>query len=133
VSVTGSAETAKAIQASRDVRPVKFEGGGCNWSYVDDGYSDAELGKIAARLTYSKLGLGSHKCTSLHGIAASKATLDRIEPMIKREMAEWRAADPRAAKPDETKIVSPSWKGGRWRRGSTPRTRRCAIRSSLGA
>ena len=65
----------------RGVRPVKFEGGGCNWSWVDDGFSDEELKKIAARLAYSKLGLGSHKCTSLHGIAASKATLDRIEPL----------------------------------------------------
>jgi aldehyde dehydrogenase (NAD+) len=107
VSVTGSAETAKAIQAGRDVRPVKFEGGGCNWAFIDDGYNDEELGKIAARLTYSKLGLGSHKCTSLHGIAASKATLDRIEPMLKKEFGEFKTTDPRAAKPDETKIVSP--------------------------
>ncbi len=107
VSVTGSAETAKNIQASRDVRPVKFEGGGCNWAYIDDGYTDEDLGKIAVRLTYSKLGLGSHKCTSLHGIAASKGTLDRIEPMIKKEMGEWKAADPRAAKPGDTKVVSP--------------------------
>jgi acyl-CoA reductase-like NAD-dependent aldehyde dehydrogenase len=107
VSLTGSAETAKTIQSGRDVRPVKFEGGGCNWAYVDDGYSDEDLTKIAVRLTYSKLGMGSHKCTSLHGIAASKGTLDRLEPMIKREMAEWKATDPRAAKPGETKIVSP--------------------------
>jgi len=107
VSVTGSAETAKVIQAGRDVRPVKFEGGGCNWAFVDDGYSDAELQKIAARLAYSKLGLGSHKCTSLHGIAASKATLDRIEPMVKAEMALFKSTDPRAAAPNETKIVSP--------------------------
>jgi aldehyde dehydrogenase (NAD+) len=107
VSVTGSAETAKNIQAGRDVRPVKFEGGGCNWAFIDDGYSDEDLGKIAARLTYSKLGLGSHKCTTLHGIAASSATLDRIEPMIKREMAEWKVTDPRAAASSETKVVSP--------------------------
>ncbi len=107
VSLTGSAETAKTIQASRDVRPVKFEGGGCNWAFVDDGYSDEDLEKIAVRLTYSKLGLGSHKCTSLHGIAASKGTLDRIEPLIKRAMGEWRAADPRLVNADETKIVSP--------------------------
>src|SRR3984885_11754476 len=60
VSVTGSVETAKAIQARRGVRPVRFEGGGCNWSWVDDGFSDDELGRIAARLAYSKLGLGSH-------------------------------------------------------------------------
>jgi acyl-CoA reductase-like NAD-dependent aldehyde dehydrogenase len=106
VSVTGSAETAKNIQAGRDVRPVKFEGGGCNWAFIDDGYTDEELNRIAVRLTYSKLGLGSHKCTSLHGIAASKATLDRIEPMVKKEMGEWKAADPRS--PDAaTKTVSP--------------------------
>src|SRR5262249_30192560 len=42
VSVTGSAETAKAIQSGRDVRPVKFEGGGCNWAFIDDGYGDDE-------------------------------------------------------------------------------------------
>ncbi len=107
VSVTGSAETAKAIQAARGVRPVRFEGGGCNWAWIDDGFSDDELRRIAARLAYSKLGLGSHKCTTLHGIAASRATLDRIEPMVVAEMKSWKVADPRAAGPDETKIVSP--------------------------
>ncbi len=107
VSVTGSAETAKTLQAGRGVRPVKFEGGGCNWAYVDDGYSDADLGKIAARLTYSKLGFGSHKCTSLHGITASKATLDRIEPMLAKEFAAFEVKDPRGAGPTETKVVSP--------------------------
>lgn len=107
VSVTGSAETAKKIQSARGVRPVKFEGGGCNWAFIDDGYTDAELGKIAARLAYSKLGLGSHKCTSLHGVAASAATLDRIEPMLAREMKEFAVEDPRGAAPEETKVVSP--------------------------
>jgi acyl-CoA reductase-like NAD-dependent aldehyde dehydrogenase len=107
VSVTGSAETAKNIQGSRGVRPVKFEGGGCNWSWIDDGYSDAELKKIAVRLAYSKLGMGSHKCTGLHGIAASKATLDRIEPMLAEEMKTWKCVDPREAPASETKIVSP--------------------------
>ncbi len=107
VSVTGSAETAKNIQAGRDVRPVKFEGGGCNWAFIDDGYSDEDLNKIAVRLTYSKLGMGSHKCTSLHGIAASKATLDRVEPLIAKEMKAWRSTDPRATPAEETKVVSP--------------------------
>jgi acyl-CoA reductase-like NAD-dependent aldehyde dehydrogenase len=107
VSLTGSAETAKTIQAARGVRPVRFEGGGCNWAWLDDGYSDDELKKIAVRLAYSKLGLGSHKCTSLHGIAASARTLDRIEPMIVAEMRTWKVADPRVAAPAETKIVSP--------------------------
>jgi alpha-ketoglutaric semialdehyde dehydrogenase len=107
VSVTGSAETAKAIQAKRGVRPVKFEGGGCNWSWIDDGFSDEELKRIALRLSYSKLGLGSHKCTSLHGIAASRATLDKIEPMIVAEMKTWKVADPRATPASETKIVGP--------------------------
>ena len=107
VSVTGSAETAKKIQAARGVRPVKFEGGGCNWAYVDDGYSDVELDKIATRLAYSKLGLGSHKCTTLHGIAASAATLDRLEPRIVKEIASYAVKDPRAAAKDDTKVVSP--------------------------
>ncbi|MGH7328101.1 MAG: aldehyde dehydrogenase family protein, partial [Polyangiaceae bacterium] len=107
VSVTGSAETAKKIQASRGVRPVKFEGGGCNWAYVDDGYSDTELDKIAARLAYSKLGLGSHKCTTLHGIAASAVTLDRLEPRIVKEMASFAVKDPRLTPKEETKVVSP--------------------------
>jgi acyl-CoA reductase-like NAD-dependent aldehyde dehydrogenase len=107
VSVTGSAETAKALQAARGVRPVKFEGGGCNWSWIDDGFSDDELEKIAVRLAYSKLGLGSHKCTSLHGVAASRATLDRVEPLIVEEMKAWRVADPRALPAGQTKIVGP--------------------------
>jgi acyl-CoA reductase-like NAD-dependent aldehyde dehydrogenase len=107
VSVTGSAETAKIIQAARGVRPVKFEGGGCNWAYIDDGYTDTELGKIAARLTYSKLGFGSHKCTSLHGIAATASTLDRLEPMLAKEFATFSVKDPRSARSDETRVVSP--------------------------
>jgi len=107
VSVTGSVETAKVLQAMRGVRPVRFEGGGCNWSWIDDGFSDDDLRGMAARLAYSKLGLGSHKCTSLHGIAASRATLDRIEPMIVTEMRTWRVGDPRAAAPGDTKVVSP--------------------------
>ncbi len=107
VSVTGSAETAKAIQARRGVRPVRFEGGGCNWSWIDDGFTDAELQRIATRLAYSKLGLGSHKCTTLHGIAAARATLDRLEPMVVAEMKTWKSVDPRSAGPGETKIVSP--------------------------
>ena len=107
VSVTGSAETAKNIQSGRGVRPVKFEGGGCNWAFIDDGYTDEELNRIAVRLSYSKLGLGSHKCTSLHGIAASKGTLDRIEPMLKKEFGSFQAKDPRLTPPEETKVVSP--------------------------
>jgi acyl-CoA reductase-like NAD-dependent aldehyde dehydrogenase len=107
VSVTGSAETAKTIQAARGVRPVRFEGGGCNWAWIDDGFSDDELERIAVRLAYSKLGLGGHKCTTLHGVAASAETLDRIEPRIVVEMRAWSVADPRAAAPGETKIVSP--------------------------
>jgi acyl-CoA reductase-like NAD-dependent aldehyde dehydrogenase len=107
VSVTGSAETAKIIQAGRGVRPVKFEGGGCNWAYVDDGYSDTEIAKIATRLAYSKLGFGSHKCTSLHGIAASAKTLDRIEPLLAKEFATFSVKDPRTAGPEETRVLSP--------------------------
>jgi acyl-CoA reductase-like NAD-dependent aldehyde dehydrogenase len=107
VSVTGSVETAKKLQAKRGVRPVRFEGGGCNWAFVDNGFSDDDLDKIAARLAYSKLGLGSHKCTTLHGIAASRETLERIEPRIVAEMRSWKMADPRAAAASETKIVSP--------------------------
>jgi acyl-CoA reductase-like NAD-dependent aldehyde dehydrogenase len=107
VSVTGSAETAKRIQEGRGVRPVKFEGGGCNWAFLDDGYTDDELGKIAVRLTYAKLGFGSHKCTSLHGIAASRSTLDRLEPLLVKEFAEFAVKDPRHAAPAETKVLSP--------------------------
>jgi acyl-CoA reductase-like NAD-dependent aldehyde dehydrogenase len=107
VSVTGSAETAKTLQAMRGVRPVKFEGGGVNWAWVDDGFADDDLRRIAVRLAYSKLGMGSHKCTGLHGIAASKATLDRIEPMVVAEMKTWELRDPRAGAPNDTKIVSP--------------------------
>ncbi len=107
VSVTGSADTAKALQAARGVRPVRFEGGGCNWAWVDDGFSDRDLDAIAARLAYSKLGLGSHKCTSLHGIAASGATLDRLEPRVVAQMKTWKLADPRFAAPGESNVVSP--------------------------
>src|SRR5438132_1587652 len=67
VAVTGSSETARAISAGRGLLRTRFEGGGCNWAWVDDGYADDELHKIAARLTYAKLGLSSHKCTGRQG------------------------------------------------------------------
>jgi aldehyde dehydrogenase (NAD+) len=107
VSVTGSEETARKIQQGRGLRRLRFEGGGCNWAYVDDGYSDEELGRIATRLTYAKLGFGSHKCTSLHGVAGSKVTLGKLVPLIAAEMDRWEARDPRDAAPEETKILSP--------------------------
>jgi acyl-CoA reductase-like NAD-dependent aldehyde dehydrogenase len=107
VSVTGSVETAQKLQSARGVRPVRFEGGGCNWAWIDDGFSDADLEKIAVRLAYAKLGFGAHKCTSLHGIAASQATLDRIEPRIVAEMRRYKVADPRNANATEAKVVSP--------------------------
>src|SRR5207244_664211 len=97
VAVTGSSETARAISAGRGLLRTRFEGGGCNWAWVDDGYSDDELHKIAARLTYAKLGLSSHKCTGLHGISASRATLDRLVPLAAAEMDRWTFADPRRA------------------------------------
>jgi acyl-CoA reductase-like NAD-dependent aldehyde dehydrogenase len=105
VAVTGSSETARKIQAGRGLNRLRFEGGGCNWCWVDDGFSEEELKKIAVRLTYSKLGFGSHKCTSLHGVAASSKTLDTLLRLINEEMGTWRVADPREATDD--KVVSP--------------------------
>src|SRR5256886_10714150 len=82
VAVTGSSETARAISSGRGLARTRFEGGGCNWAWVDDGYTDEELARIAARLTYAKLGLSSHKCTGLHGVAGTRATLDRLMTLI---------------------------------------------------
>jgi acyl-CoA reductase-like NAD-dependent aldehyde dehydrogenase len=105
VAVTGSSETAAKIQEGRGLNRLRFEGGGCNWCYVDDGYTPEELKKIAVRLTYSVCGFGAHKCTSLHGIAASGKTLDALLGLINEEMNSWRVADPREA--TEDKVVSP--------------------------
>ena len=105
VAVTGSSETASKIQAGRGLNRLRFEGGGCNWSYVDDGYSPEDLKKIAVRLAYSVCGFGAHKCTSLHGIAASGKTLDALLGLINEEMNSWRVADPREATDD--KVLSP--------------------------
>jgi len=105
VAVTGSSETASKIQAGRGLNRLRFEGGGCNWSYVDDGYSPEELKKIAVRLAYSVCGFGAHKCTSLHGVAASGKTLDALLGLINEEMNGWRVADPREA--TEDKVLSP--------------------------
>ncbi len=107
VSITGSDATAEHMQNLRGVRPVKFEGGGCNWSYIEDGYNDDELKKIAIRLTYSKLGFSSHKCTTLHGIAASSAVLNKLLPMISKEMDEWQITNPTLVSEETTKIVGP--------------------------
>lgn len=103
VAVTGSSETARAISSGRGLARTRFEGGGCNWSWVDDGYSDDELTRIAGRLTYAKLGLSSHKCTGLHGVSATRATLDRLVPLLAAEMDRWMVGDPRGADaPDKT-------------------------------
>jgi acyl-CoA reductase-like NAD-dependent aldehyde dehydrogenase len=105
VAVTGSSETAAKIQEGRGLNRLRFEGGGCNWCYVDDGYTPEELKTIAIRLTYSVCGFGAHKCTSLHGIAASGKTLDALLGFINEEMNHWRVADPREA--TEDKVLSP--------------------------
>jgi acyl-CoA reductase-like NAD-dependent aldehyde dehydrogenase len=105
VAVTGSSETAAKIQEGRGLNRLRFEGGGCNWCYVDDGYTPEELKKIAIRLTYSVCGFGAHKCTSLHGVAASGKTLDALLGLINEEMNSWRVADPREA--TEDKVLSP--------------------------
>lgn len=107
VSLTGSDSTAERMQSLRGLRPVKFEGGGCNWSYVDEGFSDEELKKIAIRLTYSKLGFSSHKCTSLHGIAASSTVLSKVMTYVSQEIDEWKLQNPIDAPPDQAKIVGP--------------------------
>ncbi len=106
VSVTGSEATAEYMTKIRGLRPTKFEGGGCNWSWIDDGFSDEELKKIAIRLTYSKLGFSSHKCTTLHGIAASKEVMSKILPMISKEMDEWKIENP-AYDENAVKVVGP--------------------------
>jgi len=95
VAVTGSSQTASSISEGRGLLRTRFEGGGCNWSWVDEGYTDDELQRIAARLAYAKLGLSSHKCTGLHGVSGTRATLDRLVPMIDLEMDRWRVGDPR--------------------------------------
>ncbi len=102
VAVTGSSETARSISDGRGLNRTRFEGGGCNWSWVDDGYNDEELNKIAVRLTYAKLGLSSHKCTGLHGVSGTRATLDRLVPLIGAEMDRWTAGDPRGDAHDKT-------------------------------
>ncbi len=102
VAVTGSSDTARSISAGRGLARTRFEGGGCNWSWVDDGYSDQELNQIAVRLTYAKLGLSSHKCTGLHGVCASRETLDKLVPLIALEMDRWTPGDPRGEAGDKT-------------------------------
>lgn len=106
VSLTGSEHTARKIQEGRGIRTLKFEGGGCNWAWIDDGYSDEELQKIAVRLTYSKLGFSSHKCTTLHGIAASPATLAKVMGYVNAEMDTWEILNP--AFTDKTKVIGPN-------------------------
>ncbi|MEB3285537.1 MAG: aldehyde dehydrogenase family protein [Candidatus Sericytochromatia bacterium] len=106
VSLTGSEKTAKTIAAGRGVRTLKFEGGGCNWAYVDDHFSDEELKRIAVRLTYSKLGFSSHKCTTLHGIAANPDVLKKIEHYVNEEMDQWALQDPHLT--EDHKVIGPN-------------------------
>lgn len=107
VSVTGGEQTAERMVSLRGLRPVRFEGGGCNWVWVDDGYSGEELEKIAARLAYAKFAFSSHKCTALHGIAAPPRVLERLLPLISRELDSWKVANPAAAEDGDTKVVGP--------------------------
>jgi acyl-CoA reductase-like NAD-dependent aldehyde dehydrogenase len=106
VSLTGSEHTAKAIQSTRGVRTLKFEGGGCNWAWIDDGYTDEELKKIAIRLSYSKLGFSSHKCTTLHGISGSAQVLAKVHQYLNEEWDTWTVGDPHAT--DNPKTVGPN-------------------------
>ncbi|MBI4519126.1 MAG: aldehyde dehydrogenase family protein [Deltaproteobacteria bacterium] len=104
-SVTGSEETAKSIQRGRGIRPLRFEGGGCNWAWIDDGFGDTELQRIAERLTYSKLALSSHKCTGLHGVAGSEAVVRQLEPLFDAEFGKWTIEDPRRTA--STTVIGP--------------------------
>lgn len=106
VSLTGAEATAEAIAKGRGVRTLKFEGGGCNWAWIDEGYSDAELERIAVRLTYSKLGFSSHKCTTLHGIAGSPAVLEKVAKYLNAEMDRWTVADPHQTA--DNKVIGPN-------------------------
>ncbi|MBM3260509.1 MAG: aldehyde dehydrogenase family protein [Candidatus Sericytochromatia bacterium] len=106
VSLTGGEATARAISAQRGLRTLRFEGGGCNWSWIDAGYSDAELEVIGTRLAYSKLGFSSHKCTTLHGIAADPATLAKVIGYVNAEMDRWEVRDPRQTQ--EIRVVGPN-------------------------
>lgn len=106
VSLTGSEHTAKAIQATRGVRTLKFEGGGCNWAWIDDGYTDEELKKIAVRLSYSKLGFSSHKCTTLHGISGSPEVIAKMHKLLNEEWDTWTVGDPHTT--DNYKTVGPN-------------------------
>ncbi len=106
VSLTGSAETARKIQEGRGLQRLCFEGGGCHWAFVDDGYyDDAELERIAARLTHAKLAFGGQQCTSLHGVAATPAVLGKLLPKLAAAMDRWQTQDPRDAADD--KVLSP--------------------------
>lgn len=105
VSITGSDKTAAAIQGDRGLGRLWFEGGGCNWAWIDDGYSDDDLAGIAKRLTYSFLSLSTHKCTSLHGVAASPKTLGRLVSLMEREIDRWQVADPRTTEAAE--VIGP--------------------------
>ncbi len=112
VSLTGSDATAERMQSLRGLRPTKFEGGGCNWSYVDEGFSDEDLNKIAVRLAYSKLGFSSHKCTTLHGIAGPAQVLNKVMTAVSREMDQWKIENPLQHLGSEndnaiTKVVGP--------------------------
>jgi acyl-CoA reductase-like NAD-dependent aldehyde dehydrogenase len=107
VSVTGSDATAERMQHLRGVRPVRFEGGGANWAYVDEGFSDDDLRKIAVRLAYSKLAFSSHKCTALHGIAANPSVMSKLLPLLSREMDEWKVGNPTDVPAETQKIVGP--------------------------
>jgi acyl-CoA reductase-like NAD-dependent aldehyde dehydrogenase len=105
VSVTGSEETAKKIHSQRGLRPLRFEGGGCNWAWVDDRFDESQLHRIVTRLTYSKLSLSSHKCTTLHGVAATRPTLDRLAAFFEVEFDKWEIGDPR--KTDNPLTIGP--------------------------
>lgn len=107
VSVTGSDETAAHMQALRGLKRVQFEGGGTNWAFIDQGFTHDELKRIATRLVYSKLGFSSHKCTTLHGVAAPSVVLEQLLPLMAEEMKEWKIQDPTRAAEGETRIVGP--------------------------
>ena len=108
VSVTGSAETAKTHPGARGVRPVQFEGGGCNWSWVDDGFSDD--GAATRSPCGSPTRSSASARTSARRSTASRRARRRSiasSRCVVAEMKTWKRVDPRVAPAGETKIVSP--------------------------
>jgi aldehyde dehydrogenase (NAD+) len=101
---TGNGAVGRVVleAAARHLTPVTLELGGKSPTYVHD---DADLEVAARRIAWGKFTNAGQTCVAPDYVLASRATLDRLVPLLARAVEESYGADPHAS-PDYGRIVN---------------------------